>query len=161
MDSAEMWSGVDAEDVREVLGWALASAGVDARLVDGRATGWRTPCRDCADQARPPQGACATCEGTGSVLHSGGEVPDLEGVDEDARLAVARAVLAGTPYEVMHQVDVLNALIAQQEHGAARTRQEVVSYANEQWLPSHALAARVSTWKYDPDLDVIGMGKPQ
>ena len=89
--------------------------------------------------------------------------PDLGEVDSDALVALVQGLLdeVGEPHQVVHPVDLEEKLIAQQELGARRTREEVVRYATGQWAPSHVLAARVQRWEYYPDLKAVGSGEPK
>lgn len=89
--------------------------------------------------------------------------PDLSEVESDALVALVQGLLdeAEDPHQVLHRVDVVNAMIAQQELGASRTREEVVRYATRQWAPSHLLAARVQQWEYSPDLEAAGLGEAE
>lgn len=89
--------------------------------------------------------------------------PDLGEIDSDTLVALVQGLLdeVGDPHQVMHPADVVNAMIAQQELGARRTREEVVRYATRQWAPSHVLAARVQRWEYSPDLKAVGLGEPE
>lgn len=145
------WGAIQGADAQTIAAYILAVTGAQAQVVEGaESVGVRMPCRDCNGGVYP--GDCAACDTSGTVvrIRAGHQVPDLVGeVDEEVIVDAARALLAsvGSAHLVVHHVDMVNNLIAQQQHGAERAKEALAGDGT------------AGDWCYEVDLDAVGLGE--
>lgn len=150
------WGALLGPDAQVIAAYMLAATGADAQVDSGaEPVSWKMPCRNCNGGVYP--GDCVACASSGTVvrMRDGHQVPDLIGeVDEDVIVDAARALLAsvGSQHLVVHSADVVNNLIAQQEHGAELAREQIVGRLDE--AGRHA----AQDYTFEVDLDAVGLG---